>query len=333
MSLPPPSGAGPAHWVPQATTGSASSSSAAQWLGPEPQSEGGTPRAGWSQEESGFWIATHKADRAVAAQPTQALSDIVKICTAAHRVGKGNFLWLCWQPCNAGQRPDKGRAQKIKSGLMAAALTRQAAETLLAACRGSTLRAGHFDVALRDWMEHQPEAATLGCSYLWPPLGSYTTHASACDPTYRETGRPGCWGETWCCQGTRRSQDAQRRDKWLTEFVAQGPAGFLCKVDTENDAVEGKGRKKGKPGPTAMAPPPTQRDVIQPLPRPDVVAVIAASGAPQEPTTKRQARERRLAVGMYARRIFVSSANEERHLILLANAESACAEPSAAQLG
>ena len=84
---------------------------------------------------------------------------------------------------------------------------------------------GHWDLGLLKFLENY--TCSLKCCYLWPPLGSYIEHVSGCDPTFA-AGRPGCWGESFACEGTRVADDRHHREKYLAAFrPKKGPPRWL----------------------------------------------------------------------------------------------------------
>jgi len=68
-------------------------------------------------------------------------------------------------------------------------------------------------------------------------MGNYAEHPSACDPQRFASRRPACWGERWCCPGTRQADDPQRREKWLCTWTAKGGCCWLHNVSESTDNV------------------------------------------------------------------------------------------------
>ena len=61
----------------------------------------------------------------------------------------------------------------------------------------------HFDVALRDLLESDPEVAMdWEAGFVYPPIGNYVGHASGCEIGLGE--RPANWQARWVQEGTRR---------------------------------------------------------------------------------------------------------------------------------
>ena len=143
----------------------------------------------------------------------QEVADTIRICTFAHRKGMGDFMNLCWVG-------DGKKGWVPHHGAMFMALSKRGAQKVAAAM--DSLHAGHIDIVWKNWLKQGPEVqADVGFSYLYPPMGNYTQHISECDPhTYGEhtQGRPADWGKPFCCQGTRREDDPQNREKWLCQL-------------------------------------------------------------------------------------------------------------------
>lgn len=162
---------------------------------------------------------------------------------------RGNLIWACWQPCGAGAKP--ARVHSISSGAMLFMVTPQGARNLnhamtnianpevfaLARRTGEwVLPKGHFDVAVKNWLQEPEQAEKVGACYVVPPIGNYDTHQSGCDKSFSTgAGRPNCWGEKWCCPGTRREDDPKGRDKWLASFTKKGEPHWLTKVNVSDN--------------------------------------------------------------------------------------------------
>lgn len=162
---------------------------------------------------------------------------------------RGNIIWASWQPAGAGVKPP--RVHSISSGTMLVMLTPQGARNLKHAVTNiavpavhemarrtgeDVLARGHFDAALNNLLQESGRAVDFGACYIVPPVGNYSTHQSGCNPTLSTgAGRPGCWGERWCCPGTRKEDDPQRRDKWLASFTKKAQPEWLTKVNVSED--------------------------------------------------------------------------------------------------
>ena len=139
------------------------------------------------------------------------LEDLVMMCTVASRSNCGDFIWLSWQP-------NRRHNTRVGWGSTAICLTKTGAASLSAAISAGRCPAGHIDHSLLAWLLR--EGPRMPHSFLHPPLGNFTVHASTCEPHIR--ARPNCWDEKWCCPGTRPSQDPQHRPKQFLKFVSQG---------------------------------------------------------------------------------------------------------------
>ena len=169
-----------------------------------------------------------RAPRGLFADISQPLSDIARYVTAAHRAGRGNVVWLSWQPRHTGQRA--AHPSRILFGSTLLAVAKTGAATLRRAMDAGEVARGHFDLSLKHWLwRHHADAAAC---YLWPPMGNYAEHPSGCDPQRFAASRPACWAEPWCCPGTRREEDPQRREKWLCTWTPKGGASWLRAVSS-----------------------------------------------------------------------------------------------------
>ena len=170
--------------------------------------------------------APARAPRAMFADISRPLSDIVRYVTAAHRAGRGNVVWLSWQPGHAGHRA--AHPSRILFGSTLLAVAKTGAATLRRAMDAGEVARGHFDLSLKHWLRRHPAAASA--CYMWPPMGNYAEHPSGCDPQRFAATRPACWAEPWCCPGTRRDEDPKRREKWLCAWTPKGAASWLRDV-------------------------------------------------------------------------------------------------------
>ena len=325
-------------------TGGASSSSARR--APPGTGEPAAPDAhGAEVEEGGRWLDASRGFWEWSTLPTQeeatvvsrTLEDIVRMVTAAHRLLHGDLVWLGWQPWGAGDKPTAGRKQRIRSGTLALTVTRTAAKILMA--NMPRIAPGHFDLGLLKFLEE--DDCPLRSCYLWPPLGSYVEHVSGCDPKFA-AGCPGCWGESFACEGTRCADDRHHREKYLAAFhPKKGPPRWLngpLKIDDPAQdyrwfTLQPSDETASPPGPsssTTSAPPmpgaegqtakfgrgrqhqglqhqqKRREGFVQQLQTKAVVAQTTETGELQAPATKRQMREQRTALRNYARRNFTT---------------------------
>ena len=93
------------------------------------------------------------------------------------------------------------------------------------------LKRGHIDLKLQEWLMTGDEAERARACYVYPPIGSYTEHASECDPSQfgGDKTRPSgfCSGEN-PCHGTRRATDPKGREKCLYQWRAHWTQGYKC---------------------------------------------------------------------------------------------------------
>ena len=184
--------------------------------------------------KAGVWyeIPT-KGDAASFDNIPKEVKDLVKISVKAKACGRGDVVWLCWQPCGANDTPQ--RVDRISSGTMLLLVTPAGARMLktLLAGTGSygSIPQHHFDIGLKERCSKESNAARLKMCYLVPPLGNYTTHQSGCDPTFAKgAGRPSCWNCDWVCRGTREDEDEKKTGEVALLAAKERAAGVVEKM-------------------------------------------------------------------------------------------------------
>ena len=199
-----------------------------------------------------FENATKRPSNKDLLNPTLTLVDLVRTATCANRNGVGDLIWATWQP--AGKGIKAARVTSISSGAMFLMLTPAGAKKIASAMqriddegkvtpstKERPMTPGHFDVQLKEYlMSHgRTSEDPVKYCYIFPPIGNYSTHPSGCDPNYSKgEGRPSCWLEKWCCQGTRKSQDRQKRDKYMCQLTRKGEPTWIGIVDVEEDGAK-----------------------------------------------------------------------------------------------
>jgi len=222
-----------------------------------------------------YYEVPARAAREDFADVSRPLSDIVRYVTAAHRAGVGNVVWLSWQPGHAGERAP--HPSRILFGSTLLSVSRTGAGTLRRAMDSGEVQREHFDLALKHWLwRHHARA---GACYLWPPMGNYAEHPSGCDPQRFASARPSCWAEPWCCPGTRRGDDPQRREKWLCTWTAKGGCSWLRDVSNAAGNTDFDWRSWRTPGAAAAA--------SAPRPSEPTAAAVAAEGHALRPGARR----------------------------------------------
>ena len=169
------------------------------------------------------------------------LRDLVGYATLAHRQGRGDFMFMGWQPHGSG---DSAGAKQVRfrSGTM---LTMVSQEGFLRLARDWDINdalkhPGHVDLCLKKYWS-QPENNRV--SYISPPIGGYTSHLSGTSKEFFAKERPTIWMEAFACPGTRRChdwEDAPRgREKWFCTFTTQGKCHFMgaANVDVPDHSV------------------------------------------------------------------------------------------------
>jgi len=104
--------------------------------------------------------------------PSQELLDVIGIVNQAHRLGRGNIVWFCWEGSSTG----KGRKWMPSHASTFLAITVEGAKKF--AVHLQRTPPTHLDVILSRWLIDDGEANTIGGSFVWPSCGSYAGHMS-----------------------------------------------------------------------------------------------------------------------------------------------------------
>ena len=145
---------------------------------------------------------------------SQDVIDIMRIATMCHRVGMGEIIWVSWVP-------KKDKPSRLGHGSTCLLLTKMGMAAVSDAKDRGVLTRGDIDVVLNHWLLKYEEACKAKACYLYPPIGSYTEHASECDPKQfgGDKTRPSGFdsGEN-PCHGTRLAGDPKGRAKFLLQW-------------------------------------------------------------------------------------------------------------------
>ena len=140
--------------------------------------------------------------------------DMMRIATMCHRHQMGDFIWVSWVP-------NKQRPSRIGHGSALLMVTKAGMAAVHGAKERGLLTRGHIDLVLKDWLMQEDEAVKARACYIYPPIGSYTEHASECDPAQfgGDKTRPSGFtsGEN-PCHGTRMEGDARERTKAILQW-------------------------------------------------------------------------------------------------------------------
>ena len=123
--------------------------------------------------------------------PSQHLVDLVRLCTAAHRLQRGHLVWLTWDG-------DTGKKVKVKPshGSMLLGVSWIGAGWLKD--NWEQIWLGHFDLSLKWVCEEKSEE--LEASFCYPSCGHYASHGSGILLEEREA----VWKEWWVQEGVRK---------------------------------------------------------------------------------------------------------------------------------
>ena len=148
-----------------------------------------------------------------ATAPSQELRDLVRVCTAAHRIGRGNFVWLCWE----GNRTNSRSMPSHGTTLVAftAAFARAFAEFLQSASPGN------LDLILLARLKSEKVQEEVRACFVYPSCGSYDAHWSGCEPSIGV--RESSWSVSWVGEGFR----SKNIPRYLGAWQKKGGARWL----------------------------------------------------------------------------------------------------------
>ena len=176
-------------------------------------------QAGGQPHLRGFAVGERRDSDASLVSPE--LFDIVSICNQAHRAkapdGRhmGDIVWLSWNAAAAGTKGPTKRwtGRTIYNGSTAIAYTKAGATALAGLARDA--RPEHYDLWLRDKV-FGTKITTTCASYVVPPIGGYTAHAS---PNLGGAVRRGNFGEWWNFPGAGRETGLDNGPRYLQPFL------------------------------------------------------------------------------------------------------------------
>ena len=173
--------------------------------------------AGWRRVVGAFYMRTERPSREEmqVRGVNEAVQDLVKLATAADRIGKGDLLWYCWDGFER-----RGCMRKPCHGSTLIGFSARGARVLHAAMQSAQLIQRHGDLSLIAYCVERKE---FRASYLYPAVGHYQDPWS--QSSDEEGWRGGTWRPPWIQGGTQRNPDDQwERHRCLMGFTKKGLA-------------------------------------------------------------------------------------------------------------
>ena len=166
----------------------------------------------------GFYAHRRETAPGESDSPPMEIQDIVKLCTAAKRAGKGDLVWLTWDG-GSGKKmwgfPKRRKTHPFHASTMLAISQTGACamKQLWDRCIGT----GHMDVVLlRALMDSEEFRREVPACFCWPSVG-HRTHYSTILPEERVA----MWTLPWVQEGTRKYSGVHRH-RTLHEFCSSG---------------------------------------------------------------------------------------------------------------
>ena len=154
------------------------------------------------------------------------IDDLMHYMIQAYKRGCGNIVWMSWQPGEAGGKPKRTLAPSFGSLLWG--ITPAGARSISEAMRTGDVPPGHIDIQLKNWLCRV--CREVRACFVLHPIGNYRTAVSGTESATKkqkkEWVRDACWNDSWCCPGTTKSEDPQKRSKFLVWFQAKGPPDY-----------------------------------------------------------------------------------------------------------
>ena len=149
----------------------------------------GTPWRRSSQPGKGelrSWGRSSKATASQVRQTSQELLDIVHMCNTAHRMGRGDLVWLSYTVNSKSKwTPTHG------STLLA--VTARGGRILHENWQQWFDEPSHWDLCLRNVLREHSLDCSLPASYVFPAVGGFDEHVSAFQNTKKEETRECYW--------------------------------------------------------------------------------------------------------------------------------------------
>ena len=167
----------------------------------------------------------------------------------------------------------------------------------------------------------EPEGQVMRAGCVTPPVGNFAEHPRSFEKAYEKKGRPPCWHQLWCAEGTRAEEDRhgwnqQRcvygyREKDHPEEVGvikavdgdsqwwrshwKGPAGvrpmsqeeFRQRPKAETERVRRRAAAKSDSTAAPKVPPPPPPEELRPAAGVEPSATPAAVPLPPPPPRRR----------------------------------------------
>ena len=222
-------------WLPLALRGSSTWGSTGQQLmlmDAEPVA--GIPAGTPAEPLAGSMAGTTKQQRPQLTPDrcSEELRNMVEVCTQAHRLGKGDLVWMGWNASHPGSSNVKKTVLGFGSQFIC--ISRRAAPAILEAMKNVDLPV-HFDNWLRaELCNAEGLGGSVGACYVVPPVGGYAVHPSTIHGTVEEPKeRMACWDKSWALEGglsevPKNSSWASKR--WLAVFRKKGGGEYLQDV-------------------------------------------------------------------------------------------------------
>ena len=151
------------------------------------------------------------------------LKDIVSYATAAHRVGRGGFVWLGWNAEHWGPHKDTRACSPFSGAQLFCCTSQFAREFLPILLKLSPNKPMmHTGTLFREIIGLKMQESLKAC-YVCPPIGGFTTHAST-----TSLGRTlhNHFDAKWSQEGTRVTKP-EHKHRRICAFTAHGHANFL----------------------------------------------------------------------------------------------------------
>ena len=150
-------------------------------------------------------------------EPSQELLDVMAIVNQAHRLKRGNIVWLCWE----GATSQRGRKWMPCHGATLLAITVDGAKKL--ARHLATEEPSHLDVILSRWLMEDGPENTVGACFVWPSCGSYAQHMSGIENNLLRV-------PTWRAKHVQEGFRPGKEKRWICGFRPKDGPEWLCET-------------------------------------------------------------------------------------------------------